>query len=150
MSQSSRVLLIDDKPRIRSFVGRGLSAEGFGVDVAASGPEGLCRALDLFYDLVILDLLMPGMDGFTVLRSLLAHKPSQAVLVLSCLDDAATKVTCLGPGCGRLPRQAVLVRGTAGQSPGAAAPQGASRPGQQPWGQPRGTGGGSAGRAPQP
>lgn len=94
----ARLLLVDDTPRIRSFVGRGLSAEGFDVDVAASGPEGLRRALAGTYDLVILDLLMPGIDGIKVLRTLLGHKPDQAVLILSCLDDAGTKASCLDLG----------------------------------------------------
>ncbi len=50
------------------------------------------------YDVVILDLLMPGLDGATVLRRLLAQRPAQAVIVLSCLSDTATKVACLEAG----------------------------------------------------
>jgi DNA-binding response OmpR family regulator len=58
----------------------------------------LALALSSHYDLVILDLVMPGLDGRGVLRELLSRKPSQAVLVLSALSDTATKVACLELG----------------------------------------------------
>src|SRR5437870_9902626 len=72
-----RLLLIDDEQRILNFVSRGLRAEGMSVDAASDGEEGLRLALSRSYDLVILDLVMPGMDGETVLRNLLRRKPSQ-------------------------------------------------------------------------
>jgi len=93
-----RVLLVDDEERIVNFVRRGLEAEGLEVDPAADGEEGLRLALSRSYDLVILDLVMPGIDGLTVLRSLLQAKPSQAVLVLSARDDTASKVASLEGG----------------------------------------------------
>lgn len=93
-----RLLVMDDEPRIRNFVARGLSAEGHHVDMAADGQEGLRKALAESYHLVILDLLMPGEDGVTALRKLLASKPEQPVLVLSCLADPATKVECFDLG----------------------------------------------------
>src|SRR5438105_7245081 len=63
---SPRILLIDDEERILNFVSRGLRREGFAVDVAAEGSEGLRLATSESYDLVILDLLMPGLDGKAV------------------------------------------------------------------------------------
>jgi len=93
-----RVLLVDDEERIVNFVRRGLEAEGLEVDPAADGEEGLRLALSRSYDLVILDLVMPGIDGLTVLRALLQAKPSQAVLVLSARDDTASKVASLEGG----------------------------------------------------
>jgi two-component system, OmpR family, response regulator len=93
-----RILLIDDEEAIRSSIGRALTAEGHAVDFAQTGPEGLGRALAQSYDLVILDLLMPGIDGRTVLRELLHQRSAQAVLVLSCLADVKCKVDCLELG----------------------------------------------------
>lgn len=93
-----RILLVDDEPRILDFVRRGLQAEGFAVDVASLGEEGLRMAVAQSYDLVILDLVMPGLDGAGILRKLLARKPSQAVLILSALSDTSTKVTLLELG----------------------------------------------------
>jgi DNA-binding response OmpR family regulator len=93
-----KILVVDDEQRILRFVVRGLRAEGFLVDSADSGAGGLRKALDGRYDLVILDLLMPGLDGTAVLRRLVAERPAQAVLVLSCLSATATKVQCLEAG----------------------------------------------------
>jgi DNA-binding response OmpR family regulator len=93
-----RILLVDDEQAIRSALGRALTADGHTVDFAATGPEGLGRALATSYDLVILDLLMPDMDGRAVLRQLLYDRPAQAVLVLSALADVKCKVYCLELG----------------------------------------------------
>jgi DNA-binding response OmpR family regulator len=94
----ARLLLIDDEQRILNFISRALGAEGIEVDAAPDGEEGLRLALSHPYDLVILDLVMPGMDGETVLRSLLRRKPSQPVLILSALNDTASKVSSLEHG----------------------------------------------------
>ena len=93
-----KILVVDDEQRILRFLVRGLQAEGFAVDAADNGADGLHKALEVGYDLVILDLLMPGMDGASVLRQLVARRPAQAVLVLSCLNATATKVRLLEAG----------------------------------------------------
>ena len=67
-------------------------------DFAATGADALRRAHDRHYDLVILDLVMPDLAGQVVLKRLLAARPEQAVLVLSCLADVAAKVECLELG----------------------------------------------------
>src|SRR5438128_1305848 len=95
---SDRILLIDDEQRILNFVRRGLEAEGLTVDIASDGAEGLRLALSSAYDLVILDLVMPDVDGHVVLRRILDRKPSQPVLILSALNDTASKVDCLKQG----------------------------------------------------
>jgi DNA-binding response OmpR family regulator len=93
-----RVLLIDDEPGVLRFVSRALRAEGVDVDSADGGEKGYHLALSKGYRLVILDLVMPGLDGMTLLKRLLHHKPEQAVLVLSCLTDTSSKVRALDLG----------------------------------------------------
>jgi two-component system, OmpR family, response regulator len=93
-----RILIVDDEPKICSFVGRALAAAGYATEFTDSGAEGLRRGLENRYDLVILDLVMPDLDGRQVLGQLLAAHPEQAVIVLSCVADVAAKVECLEHG----------------------------------------------------
>ena len=93
-----RILVVDDEPKIRDFIVRALSAAGYAIDTACDGADGLRRALAGGYSLVILDLVMPEMDGRQMLTSLRRRYPGQPVLVLSCLTDVATKVDCLDLG----------------------------------------------------
>jgi two-component system, OmpR family, response regulator len=93
-----RILLVDDEPRIRDFISRALVTAGYAVDAARSGTEGLQCALAGDYDLIILDLIMPDMDGRHFLTQLLRERREQGVLVLSCLADVTTKVDCLELG----------------------------------------------------
>jgi two-component system, OmpR family, response regulator len=93
-----RILLVDDEPRIRDFISRALETAGYAVDAACSGTEGLRQAVAGDYDLIILDLIMPDMDGRVFLAQLLRERREQGVLVLSCLADVTTKVDCLELG----------------------------------------------------
>src|SRR5271167_2545159 len=95
---AKRILIVDDEPNIRSFIGRALAGAGYLTGFAGSGTEALRRALDSQYDLIILDLVMPDMDGCSVLDQLLRARPDQTVMVLSCVADVATKVDCLERG----------------------------------------------------
>jgi DNA-binding response OmpR family regulator len=94
----TRVLVVDDEPRITSFVSRALSADGFEVDTAFDGVRGFALAATGRYELVILDLLLPGLDGVTILEDLIQTRPDQRVLVLSALSDVEDKVRCLELG----------------------------------------------------
>ncbi len=106
---SDRVLAIDDEPGVLRLVARALHREGLDVDTATTGEEGLRLAVSGSYDVVILDLLMPGTDGMSVLRRLMRLRPGQAVIVVSCLTDTASKVQCLELGAGDyLPKPFVL------------------------------------------
>jgi DNA-binding response OmpR family regulator len=93
-----QVLVADDEERLRTVLVRILRSHGIGADPAADGTDTLAMTLSGSYDLVILDLLMPGLDGFSVLREIMRHRPDQAVLVLSCLSDPESKMTSLGLG----------------------------------------------------
>jgi DNA-binding response OmpR family regulator len=93
-----RILIVDDEPKICSFIGRALAAAGYATEFADSGAEGLRRGRENRYDLVILDLVMPDLDGRQVLGQLLTAHPEQAVIVLSCVADVAAKVDCLERG----------------------------------------------------
>jgi len=93
-----RILVIEDEPRIASFVSRALIAEGFQVDAAEEGAKALELARTGRYELVILDLLLPGMDGMQVLAGIMDRRPEQRVLVLSALSDVDAKVRCLELG----------------------------------------------------
>lgn len=88
-----RILLIEDEPRIRAFVARGFGADGFAVDEAADGETGLAQALAEDYDLVVLDLLLPGRDGLSVMQALAEQRPELPVLILSARSDLRTKLT---------------------------------------------------------
>jgi DNA-binding response OmpR family regulator len=87
-----RILVVEDEPRISAFVARGLEAEGFAVDVAGDGASGLERARDEDVALVVLDLLLPRMDGLSVLRELGQERPELPVIVLSARSDLPTKL----------------------------------------------------------
>jgi DNA-binding response OmpR family regulator len=93
-----RILVVDDEPDIRAFVVRALAADGYDVDAACDGDDGLRQAAARSYGLVILDLVMPETDGMAVLASLQRQHPGQPVLVLSCMSDVTTKVDCLDLG----------------------------------------------------
>ncbi len=80
------------------MVGRALHDEGYQVSHAIDGPSGLRAAEAEAFDLIILDLMLPGMDGTVVLRKLMEHDASQRVLVLSAVPEVATRVACLELG----------------------------------------------------
>jgi DNA-binding response OmpR family regulator len=93
-----RVLVVDDEPRIVSFISRALASEGLGVDSAYNGNRALELARTGRYELVVLDLLLPGLDGESVLEGIMEWRPEQRVLVLSALSDVDSKVRCLELG----------------------------------------------------
>jgi two-component system copper resistance phosphate regulon response regulator CusR len=97
-SNGMRILVIEDEPRILAFLAQGLEAEGFLVDGVSSGPEGLQCAVQTSYDLVLLDLLLPGLDGLSVLRELQRERPDLPVVIVSARSDLQTKLRGFGLG----------------------------------------------------
>lgn len=93
-----RILVIDDDPSIRSLFKRGLGYEGFSVDLAESGEVGLISARDNVPDLIILDVMMPGIDGFEVLRRLRAAGDTIPVIMLTAKDTDESQVEGLNAG----------------------------------------------------
>ncbi len=87
-----RVLLIEDEQKVADFVARGLRAERFAVDVAYDGVQGWELGSGVDYDVVILDLMLPGLHGTELLRRLRAHGSKAAVLVLTARDATSDKV----------------------------------------------------------
>jgi DNA-binding response OmpR family regulator len=93
-----RILVIDDDVSVRNFLKRGLSFEGFQVETAESGEIGLRAALDRAPHLMILDLMMPGIDGFEVLRRLRAADVQLPVIMLTANDEPEAQMEGLNTG----------------------------------------------------
>lgn len=87
-----RILVIEDEPRILGFLKVGLEAEGFAVDGAENGISGLALALCESYELVVLDLQLPQLDGLRLLEELHRGRPELPVLILSARTDLPTKL----------------------------------------------------------
>jgi len=94
----ARILIVEDEVRIASFLARALTSCGFQTDTVGDGPLALKLIERETYDLILLDLLLPGLDGFSVLRRLSEIRPTQEVLVLSALSDVESKVRCFELG----------------------------------------------------
>jgi len=87
-----RILLVEDESKVARFIARGLSADRFAVDTAADGQNALDLAGAYHYDLIILDLMLPGITGTEILRRLRSRDTNVPVLVLSARDALADKV----------------------------------------------------------
>lgn len=94
----TRILVVDDDPAVTSVLRRGLSYEGYTVTIAADGPAGLAAAREAPPDLVVLDIMMPGLNGLEVLRRLRAADATLPVLMLTARDTPAEQVQGLETG----------------------------------------------------
>ncbi|MBE3142845.1 MAG: response regulator transcription factor [Planctomycetes bacterium] len=93
-----RILIIEDEGKIAAFLKRGLKEEGYAVDVAADGEQGHFLASTQEYDLIILDLMLPGMDGISLCRKLRSGGNEVKILILSARDKVKEKVLGLDAG----------------------------------------------------
>lgn len=96
--QVHRILVVDDDQSVTSVLKRGLTYEGFAVETASSGTEGLALARERYPDLVVLDIMMPGIDGLEVLRRLRAADPQLPILMLTAKDAPSDQVEGLQVG----------------------------------------------------
>src|SRR5579884_3877484 len=93
-----RILIVEDEKRIQDFLSRGLESAGYAVDVASDGSSGIDMVHATEYDLVILDLMLPDLDGLTVLQKIRNRKVSPPVLILSARDAVDDRVRGLEGG----------------------------------------------------
>ncbi|WP_145560231.1 heavy metal response regulator transcription factor [Yersinia mollaretii] len=92
-----RLLLVEDEEKTSSYIHRALTEQGFTVDIAANGIDGLYLALEYDYDTIVLDVMLPGMDGYRVLKGLRASKQTP-VLMLSARGSVDERVKGLRHG----------------------------------------------------
>ncbi|MHB8172872.1 MAG: response regulator [Nitrospirota bacterium] len=93
-----RILVVEDESKVASFIKKGLQEEGYAVDVAADGLEGLSMLEMNVYDAMILDLMLPKKNGIEVMREVRAKKLNVPVLMLTARDTLADKVMGLDAG----------------------------------------------------
>jgi len=93
-----RVLLIEDDREVASFVQKGLQQEGYTVDHSTDGKDGLYLATSEPYDALIVDRMLPGVDGLTIVRTLRASNDATPVLILSALGEVDDRVKGLRAG----------------------------------------------------
>lgn len=93
-----RVLLVEDSVRLSKYIKKGLSRAGYSVDAALDGEEGLWLALSNDYDALILDLMLPRIDGITLLRRLREEGRKTHVLILTAKETVPDRVRGLGEG----------------------------------------------------
>jgi DNA-binding response OmpR family regulator len=93
-----RLLLVEDSQRLRTALEKGLRKAGYAVDVAQDGHEGLWLGTENDYDVIILDLMLPGIDGLTVLHTLRERGKSTHVLILSARDLVEDRIRGLRVG----------------------------------------------------
>jgi len=93
-----RLLIVEDERQIASFLERGLKEEGYAVDVVYNGNDGLDWAAAVEYDLIVLDVMLPGRDGYSVCRELRQRGVKTPVLMLTARDTVDDRVTGLDSG----------------------------------------------------
>jgi two-component system, OmpR family, response regulator len=123
-----RVLVVEDEAKMAGLLKRGLEEEGYAVDIAATGPDGLWSGTENQYDAILLDVMLPELDGFEVCRQLRQRGRWAPVLMLTARDDVDDRVRGLDAGADDylvkpfsfselLARVRALVRRGAGERP---------------------------------
>lgn len=93
-----RVLIVEDEPKVASFIRRALEEESYAVDVCTDGIQGRDMASDVNYDLIILDLMLPGLAGIDVLQALRDARVKTPILILTARSKVEQRVTGLNAG----------------------------------------------------
>ena len=123
-----RVLVVEDEPKVASAMGRGLRKHGYAVDVSADGADALSMATEYAYDAIVLDLMIPGIDGVDVCTELRARGRWAPVLMLTARGGVQDRIRGLDAGADDylvkpfafgelLARLRALIRGRAGERP---------------------------------
>jgi two-component system OmpR family response regulator len=126
LNRQMRILVVEDEPRLLRNLGKALREEGYAVDAAEEGQEGLYKAENSDYDAIVLDVMLPRLDGWEVLKRLRKKKPTP-VLMLTARDAPTDRVRGLDTGaddylikpfdlCELLARLRALIRRSAGQA----------------------------------
>ena len=97
-ARPARILVVDDDESVTNMLRRALSFDGYAVATARDGAEGLRKALEWAPELVVLDVMMPGIDGLEVCRRLRAGDPGLAILMLTAKDAASDEILGLDAG----------------------------------------------------
>lgn len=88
-----RILIVEDERELLQDIAKGLTLKGYAVDQADNGTLGCQMAIDEAYDLIVLDLNLPGMDGFSLLKELRQERPQTKVLILSANSELDSKLS---------------------------------------------------------
>ena len=93
-----RILIAEDDTALAGFIGKGLEAEHYAVDISSEGEQARALGAEFDYDLVILDLNLPKLDGVSILRDLRGRKPNIPILILTARGRVEERVLCLDAG----------------------------------------------------
>jgi heavy metal response regulator len=93
-----RILVIEDEKKVADFIKRGLKEEGYAVDVASDGEDGCFQAMEISYDLIVLDLMLPKLNGLSLCRKLRQNDIQTPLIMLTAKDSLKDKVTGLDSG----------------------------------------------------
>lgn len=93
-----KILIIEDDPAVSAYIAKGFAEAGFAIDVAGDGRDGLFLASEGVHDLIVMDRMLPGMDGLAVLKALRAAAILTPVLILSALDSVDDRIAGLRGG----------------------------------------------------
>ena len=93
-----KILIVEDEPKTGEYLRQGLREAGYFTDLFTSGVDGLYQASEIDYDLIMLDVMLPGMDGWTLLKTLRAQGRQMPVLFLTARDEVADRVKGLELG----------------------------------------------------
>ena len=113
-----RILVVEDDKKIASFIAKGLKEAGYAVDISGDGLDGLEMGSSGVYDAAIVDIMLPGIDGLTLIERLRAQKINTPVIILSAKRTVDDRVKGLQTGGGRLSDKTIFLFRTSGSGSG--------------------------------
>ena len=96
--ENMRLLVVEDERKLANLIQRALKEKGYAVDVVHNGTDGLFQAKEIPYDLIVLDIMLPGKDGIAICKELRRQKTEVPVLMLTARDDVEDKISGLDAG----------------------------------------------------